>query len=207
MNSRFDQKAKELDEHPVIRDIAFKFSQTLKTNVSLSDDMHILDYGCGSGLIGIHLYKEVGLLVMIDSSEGMLDILRDKIVQHNISNMKIINSSVYKFSSEAETYDVVYMNNVLHHIDDIVRFLRKITLILKPGGYLCLGDLIREDGTFHDDNTDVKHFGFDENELSNILKKIGLNNIRLEEYYVINKPDKSGTMREYPLFFMSAVKA
>lgn len=48
MNNRFDQKAKELDSHPVIRDIALKFSQTLKKNVHISENMHLLDFGCGS---------------------------------------------------------------------------------------------------------------------------------------------------------------
>ncbi|MDA3797948.1 MAG: class I SAM-dependent methyltransferase [Kiritimatiellae bacterium] len=75
MNNRFDQKAKEMDGNPTIRDVALKFSQVLKEEVQLTTESKLLDYGCGSGLIGMHLYKDVSSIVMLDSSAGMLELL------------------------------------------------------------------------------------------------------------------------------------
>ena len=89
MSKRFDEKARELDAHPVMREIALSFSRTLSTHVPLSQNFHVLDYGCGSGLIGMHLYSAVKSMTMMDSSEGMLNVLKEKIQKDNISNMMV----------------------------------------------------------------------------------------------------------------------
>ena len=207
MKNRFDRKAKEMDSHPVIQEAARTFSRTLKKHIPLSGTMRVLDYGCGSGLAGMHLYKNVGSLVMLDTSEGMLDLVREKIARHDISNIKVTNCDTSPVCGKEESFDLIYMSNVLHHIDDIPAFVRRLGSMLKSGGYLCIGDLTKEPGTFHEDNTDVKHFGFDESALGDILKRNGFKNIQWEEYYVVNKPDKEGCIRSYPLFFMHAMKA
>jgi len=207
MSKRFDQKARELDEHPVMREIALKFSQTLLTHVPLSQNYNMLDYGCGSGLIGMHLYSAVKSITMMDNSEGMLNILKEKIQKDNISNMEVMKSDLESSEIEPETFDVIYMNNVLHHIDDISSFLRLAKKTLKPKGYLCIGDFEKEDGSFHEDNSDVKHFGFDEQEIDAYLENCNLKKMKMEKYYIIKKPDKSGELQHYPLFIMTSIKA
>jgi len=50
VSKRFDEKARELDAHPVMREIALSFSRILSAHVHLSKNFNVLDYGCGSGL-------------------------------------------------------------------------------------------------------------------------------------------------------------
>ncbi|MBF0379351.1 MAG: class I SAM-dependent methyltransferase [Desulfamplus sp.] len=207
MNNRFDQKARELDEHPVMREVALKFSQTLLSHVPLSQKYNILDYGCGSGLIGMHLYKKVNSLVMMDTSEGMLCILKEKILKNNINNMEIINCELEKAQIEPDKFDVIYINNVLHHIEDISSFLAVVKKSLKPKGYFCIGDLEKEDGSFHSDNADVRHFGFEEHEIEEYLANCNFEKIKNERYYTVKKPDNSGKIKQYPMFFISATKS
>lgn len=207
MSKRFDEKARELDAHPVMREIALNFSRTLSTHVHLSESFRVLDYGCGSGLIGMHLHSAVKSITMMDSSEGMLNILVEKIQKHNIQNMEVMKSDMESSGIEAETFDVIYMNNVLHHIDDIPSFLRLTKNTLKPNGYLCIGDFEKEDGSFHEDNSDVRHFGFDEREIDAYLERCNLKKMIMERYYSISKPNKSGELQHYPLFFMTSIKA
>ena len=207
MNNRFDQKAKELDSHPVINDVASTFARTLKEHIPLSKGMHVMDYGCGSGLIGMHLYKDIGTLTMVDSSEGMLNLLEGKISQHGISNMHVMKSTIQEASLKAASFDIIYMNNVLHHISDITSFFNMLHPLLKSGGYLCIGDLKKEPGTFHTDNTDVAHFGFLETDLSATLLSCDFINPEWADFYIVKKPDSSGRLIDYPLFFMKATKA
>jgi len=49
MSKYFDKKAQELDQHPIMREIALKFFNTLSTHIPLSPEYRMLDYGCGSG--------------------------------------------------------------------------------------------------------------------------------------------------------------
>lgn len=203
MSKRFDQKARELDQHPVMREIALNFYRTLSTHIPLAYNYKVLDYGCGSGLIGMHLYKNVNSLVMMDTSKGMLNILKEKIQNENISNMHIMNCDLENARIVSERFDVIYMNNVLHHIEDILFFLGIAKSALKPKGYLCIGDFEKEDGSFHDDNSDVKHFGFEEQEIDGYLRTCGLQKLKTERYFTIKKPTNSGAIQEYPLFFIS----
>lgn len=169
--------------------------------------MQLLDFGCGSGLVAMHLYKEAGSVVLLDSSTGMLNVLREKIGRHHISNMKVIQGEIDDPSLEAGSFDLIYMCNVLHHIEDVPPLLDKLRRLLTPDGHLCIGDLVKESGAFHQDHTAVWHFGFEKSELCETVRSSGFGNIHWEEYHTIRKPDPTGTMREYPLFFMSAVKA
>jgi ubiquinone/menaquinone biosynthesis C-methylase UbiE len=207
MNKRFDQKARELDEHPIMREMALEFFRTLLNHVPMSQSFDVLDYGCGSGLIGMHLYPTVRSLTMMDSSEGMLDILNEKIETEHISNMQVMNCELEDSKIESSTYDVIYLNNVLHHIDDVTSFLKLIKNLLKPSGYLCIGDFEKEDGSFHEDNSDVYHFGFDKQEIDDYFDKCSLNKKKSERYYTIKKPNQSGKIQDYPLFFVTTIKA
>jgi putative AdoMet-dependent methyltransferase len=206
MSTRFDQKAQELDAHPIIREIAHCFAQTLSHHLALSQDDHLLDYGCGSGLIGMHLYPFVSSITMMDRSEGMLNILEEKIRRDKIINMEILKCELETSGIGAETFDVIYMNNVLHHIGNISPFLQLATRMLKTDGHLCIGDIEKEDGSFHEDNSDVRHFGFDAQEIDAFLSECNLKKLKSERYYTVNRPNRSGEMEQYPLFFTTAVK-
>ncbi len=206
MSERSKQEARVFDTYPLLREMALKFAEQIKKKVPISTKSKLLDCGCGSGLVGMHLYEDVASLVMMDTSEAMLDILREKIARNNIRNMRVIHADLHGASLHAEEFDVIYMNNVLHHIEDITGFLTDLCRVLKQDGCLCLGDLCVEDGSFHGDIEGVYHCGFDENHLGQLLKNRGLVHIRWEEYYVFTKSDATGTVRDYPVFFMSAIK-
>ena len=206
MSKYFDKKAQELDQHPIMREIALKFFNTLSTHIPLSPEYRMLDYGCGSGLIGMYLYPFVNSITMMDSSTVMLDILEEKIKENNIQNMEVINSDLKSSPISDGSFDVIYLNNVLHHIEDVESFLKLVNQNLKPKGSLCIGDFEKEDGSFHEDNADVKHFGFDEAEINKYFHNSSLQILKNERYYTIKKPDKLGEMKEYPLFLATTIK-
>ena len=206
MSERSKQEARVFDEYPLLREMALKFAEQVKKRAPLSTKSNLLDCGCGSGLVGMHLYEDVASIVMMDTAEAMLDILNDKISRYNIRNMRVIHSDLQGAALHAEKFDVIYMNNVLHHIEDITGFLTDLCRLLKQEGCLCLGDLCVEDGSFHGDIEGVYHCGFDENQLGQLLRNLGLVDIHWEEYYVFTKSAATGTVRDYPVFFMSGIK-
>lgn len=204
--NQFDEKAREFDANPNVKEIALKFSKELRNAVPLTKESRLLDCGCGTGAIGMRLYQEVGSLVMMDSSKGMLGVLQEKIEKEHVPNMRIVRSEFRDAGFSPEMFDVVYSSNVLHHIEHTEDFIKDLCGVIKKGGYLCLGDLRKEPGTFHEDHTGVYHFGFDEKKLIAILERCGLENVKWKEYHVVRKPDSEGVLRDYPLFFMGATK-
>jgi predicted methyltransferase len=88
----------------------------------------------------------------------------------------------------------------LHHIPDVEPLLHQFFAALKPGGYLAVADLVTEDGSFHEDNTGVAHHGIDPAAVRAILNKNGGLNITVQEIHTIEKQQKNGGKRGYPVF-------
>lgn len=207
MTNQFDQKAQQFDNNPIIQEMAQVFARTLKLRVALSSESRVLDFGCGTGQIGLQLAPLVGTLVMVDSSQGMLARVREKVEQSNLTNVEAMSVEQHTALQPSPQYDCIYTNMVLHHIADIAGFAQQMHAFLKPGGVLCIGDLYKEQGTFHGENPDVRHLGFEPAELSETLESSALSVTGCECYHSIKKPDAAGVVREYPLFFITASRA
>ena len=94
-------------------------------------------------------------------------------------------------------FDLIAISMTLHHIKDTEMFIQKAKSSLKNGGYLCINDLVSEDGTFHEEhkNDGVEHFGYDENELCSLIKN---NGFELIEYKIVYTDDRNNS--QYPIF-------
>jgi ubiquinone/menaquinone biosynthesis C-methylase UbiE len=100
----------------------------------------------------------------------------------------------------AGKFDLVYLLMTLHHIPDTTGILKKFFALLEPSGTLCIADLDKEDGSFHDYEF-VGHTGFDRRDLEKLLLKIGFVNIRFTTPFAMKK-----SARVYPLFLAIAEK-
>jgi predicted methyltransferase len=94
----------------------------------------------------------------------------------------------------------------MHHIADIPAILKQIHSFLKPGGYLAIGDLAKEDGSFHGDNKGVCHFGFDSEKISEIVEDAGFRVQTVQTVHTIKKTVSQNETRDYPVFLLVAQK-
>jgi len=89
----------------------------------------------------------------------------------------------------------------LHHINDTELFVQKSSQLLNDGGHLVIIDLVKEDGSFHEDEFHG-HKGFVQAELKDKLKKAGLKPTHYGICHTIEKKLEDGSIKEYPLFMM-----
>ena len=87
-----------------------------------------------------------------------------------------------------------------HHVDDISKLLDQMKKIMAPGGFLCIIDLEKEDGSFHDDEFHG-HLGFDRTDLESKLTQAGFATFHYEVCYEIEKGEGE-EKRNYPMFMM-----
>jgi len=112
-------------------------SDLFVSNPPSSKNLILLDVGCGTGLsTQILLNSELGdyinTISLLDSSPKMLLKAEEKAANWN-KKYTLINGYV---SDIKQTFDVVIICSVLHHIPDLQTFLKQIDALLNPGGIL-----------------------------------------------------------------------
>ncbi|KGO34794.1 MAG: class I SAM-dependent methyltransferase [Desulfoprunum sp.] len=203
--NRFDTAAAEWDQKQRRVDLAAAIAAGIAA-LPLHQEMEALEYGCGTGLVGLALAPRLGSLIAADSSPGMLATLSDKIAAQGITNVRPLLLDLHSKDCPQQ-FDLIFSAMTLHHIDEVELILGKIVEGLKPGGILALADLDSEDGSFHRDNpTGVMHHGFDRAQLTAALRRLGLKSITVDTVHTIMKTDGQGEKQPYPVFLLTAVK-
>lgn len=88
----------------------------------------ILDLGCGDGLLGELLFADCDV-VGIDKCERALDLARRRDVYREVSQ-----GDIHALPLPDASFDMVFSNCVVEHLDDPVRAFREARRVLVPGG-------------------------------------------------------------------------
>jgi ubiquinone/menaquinone biosynthesis C-methylase UbiE len=134
----------------------------------------------------------------------MLEVLREKIAAQGVTNMTALQMDLASEAMPDDRYDLIYTSMVLHHIPDTTQILTTFHALLNPGGWLCVADLDKEDGSFHGIEVDVHH-GFERDALRRLAEAAGYVDVRFDTVFEITKDTVAGT-RAFPVFLMVARK-
>jgi len=168
-----------------------------------------LEFGCGTGLVTTRIAPHCLQLTAVDSSREMLRMLGEKIAASAIANVTPLHLDFSRPEEAAgldRDYDFVYSSMTLHHIPDTASFLRELIGHMSPGGALAIADLDAEDGLFHNDATEKVHHGFDRTELQALLESAGFAGVSFMTAHIIEKKNREGNLKNYPVFLVTAVK-
>jgi len=95
------------------------------------------------------------------------------------------------------------MQMALHHVKDLRKALKAFRSLLKKGGFLCVADLDKEDGSFHGPGFDG-HNGFERESLKKLAEAAGFEEAFFETAMTMEKPVDGGALRSFPIFLMTA---
>ncbi len=200
----FDQYARKWDNEGHIQR-ATEIAKEIEHRLSQNHYKSALEFGCGTALVGFNLKHKFDQLLLVDSSEGMIQIANEKIAATASENLKAIHMDIVDTPLN-EKFNVVYSSMVLHHIGNIEAVLGVFYELLEEGGELCIVDIDEEDGSFHDNFPDFKgHNGFNHQDLIRKIKKVGFKETKIESFYFGEKIDK-GESVPYSLFILNAAK-
>lgn len=112
----------------------------------LSSGMRVADLGCGTGFWAIpaaQMVGEKGFVYAIDRVPDVLEVLRTKVDQSRISNIKVMQGDLESpIDIPSETIDFVCIACVLHHVRSKV--LPEISRIMNKAGRLCIVEWKKE---------------------------------------------------------------
>jgi ubiquinone/menaquinone biosynthesis C-methylase UbiE len=199
----FDKEAASWDENPARIKLAKDVAHAVAKQIQLTKGMDVLDFGCGTGLLTIELQLFVRSVTGVDSSRGMIDVLKKKIAAQNLTNVTAVYADLDRGDILAGNYDLVVSSMTLHHIKEIRPLFDQFYGIIAPAGHLCITDLDPDNGQFHNDNTGVFHFGFERADLRNIFTEAGFDDVRETDAAEVLKPGADGKMRRFSVFLMT----
>ncbi|MDH3452585.1 MAG: methyltransferase domain-containing protein, partial [Gammaproteobacteria bacterium] len=100
---------------------------------------HIIDVGCGPGLLVHDLAIEVGprgRIVGVDNSVAMLGLAERRC--EDIPQVELVEAEAASLPADAATFDAAACVQVLLYLDDTNKALAEIHRVLKPGGRVVL---------------------------------------------------------------------
>jgi SAM-dependent methyltransferase len=186
--NRFDLEALSWDDLPRRVELA---KAVVKEVAPFVENKRVLDFGCGTGLVGLNLAPFAKEVIGIDTSSKMVEKFNEKAKKLNL-NAKAYQKDIFEID---ENFDVVVSSMTIHHIKDINALSKKLYSITDE---VFIADLDKEDGSFHTrGNDDVMHFGFSKEELKNYFSSWKM------EYKIIHQVKKH---KLFPIFLIHLTK-
>lgn len=96
-----------------------------------------IELGCGEGFSTQRLRYMLPANISLEASE-YVDKLVPKAQKRN-PKVKVRQESVYEIQAKDNTYDLIFLLEVLEHLDYPDAALKEIARVLKPDGFLILG--------------------------------------------------------------------
>ncbi|MFC1477837.1 methyltransferase domain-containing protein [Candidatus Margulisiibacteriota bacterium] len=96
----------------------------------------IIDIGAGFGRLTSEYKEKFNKCVLLDYAGNLLNQARDKYKSDN--NIEYIKASCYEMPLPDNSFDVAVSFRLLHHIQDVDKFLDEAYRIIKPGGRFIL---------------------------------------------------------------------
>lgn len=120
---------RRLMERPIVRR---HFIGEIKHHLKSSDK--VLDFGCGPGsflAMSAPMCKEI---VGVDISQGFVNECQRTINEMSLSNASSVHIQPDQLPFEDNTFDVIIMTDVVHHLEFPQKSLQEAFRVLKPGG-------------------------------------------------------------------------
>ncbi|HOP58611.1 MAG TPA: class I SAM-dependent methyltransferase [Bacteroidales bacterium] len=203
--NEFERITLRWDTNPGHLERSKAVSEAIIDRLELDREMTALEYGAGTGITSFLLKDHFKEIVMIDNSRDMVRIMKSKIKELKVSNLRALHYDLEKGNWEHPRFNLIFTQMVLHHIRNIDNLIGKLSDIIYPGGFLAIADLYKEDGSFHKTGFNG-HNGFDPEKLGQTIKNYGFTDILSRKCHTINKLVSEKEMKSFDLFLLTARK-
>lgn len=163
--------------------IAKVSSDAIRNYLVDTKSKNAIDFGCGTGLVGMNLLNEFHSMLFLDTSQNMINQMKQKITDFNIQNVDTLCFDFEKESLSNLKADYIFMAQVLLHIHDVEMILSRLFDVLNEGGHLLIVDFNKNENIA----SDIVHNGFNPGELSDVMAKIGYTDIQFDTFYTGSK--------------------
>lgn len=173
---KFDIIARQYDI-PGRIEIAKVIADEIRRHVTVGKSA--IDYGCGTGIVGLELLNIFSNVLFIDASPKMIEIVEEKLERINAENAKAMCLDFEVETPPNLKTDYILVVQTLLHIKDTESILSQLYSLLNTDGHLIIVDFDKTEGI---ESTEVQH-GFGQEELINDILKLGFSKATAHTFY------------------------
>ena len=116
-----------------------KFNQWMFDTVRPYCSGHVLEVGSGIGNISRFFIQENYSITLSDSDQSYVEHLRKEFSKNDVIVLDLVHENFYnKYQHLFQSFDTVFLLNVLEHIDNDKQAIENCERLLKPGGSLVI---------------------------------------------------------------------
>jgi ArsR family transcriptional regulator len=150
--------------------------------------LEIADLGCGEGYLTIEAARFAKRVIAVDRSDAMLARAKTLAAQRlgrrasartALAGIEWKRGEIEKLPLDDASVDVAMLSQALHHAANPSHALAEAVRIVRPGGRVLILDLRKHDEHWVRDRLGDKWLGFEDAELTRLLKGAGLTDVRL----------------------------
>ncbi|MDF2947124.1 MAG: methyltransferase type 12 [Bacillales bacterium] len=176
---KFDMIANSYDTPERVH-IAQESAAAIREYLVDSRSKSAIDFGCGTGLVGLDLLNDFNSILFMDSSQNMINQMKQKISDSNIHNADTLCFDLEKEDIQLDiNADYIFMAQVLLHIRDYKTLLSQLYKMLKPGGHLIIIDFNKNEEI----DSDLVHNGFYLEKLRDTMLDTGYTHIQSKTFF------------------------
>lgn len=199
INDYFEHKADSYDKDTKRVSNVDNIANSILRSIPFNKNMHIMDFGSGTGLLLERVAPLVKKITAVDISEAMCKQLDEK--RNTLDcEVEILNLDLSKTKLNIK-FDIIISSMTMHHIKDTQAMFNNFYSMLNDNGVIAISDLDIEDGTFHTEDMGVFHFGFDRKEFQEKAIAAGFKNVNIISASIDEKPHG-----KYPVFLLTGNK-
>jgi cyclopropane fatty-acyl-phospholipid synthase-like methyltransferase len=198
-NDYFELKAESYDKDANRVSNVDNIANSILNSIPFNNNMHIMDFGSGTGLLLERVAPFVKKITAVDVSEAMCKQLNEKI-KNLACEVEILQLDLTKTKLDMK-FDGIISSMTMHHIKDTQAMFNDFYTMLNDNGVIAISDLDTEDGSFHTEDTGVFHFGFDRTEFRDKAISAGFKNVEVITASIDEKPHG-----KFPVFLLTGNK-
>jgi len=201
--NEFDIKASGWDENPIHHARSEAIAKEMLRLIPIKKETCAMEYGAGTGILSFMLKDFLNDIILMDSSTEMVNVANKKIDATGAKNLKTIVFDLEHETYSGKTFDLIFTQMVLHHVNDIEQLFGNFYKMLNSNGFIAIADLYAEDGSFHEEGFSG-HKGFNIEDLTLTLNKCNFQVSSVEQCFVIDRKISEEVTNQYPVFLLIA---
>jgi len=96
-----------------------------------AENKKFLDVGCGTGAVVFFAEKMGYDAIGLEINDGAVKRMKNR-------GINVVNSTLENFGGKKNSFDAIYLGDIIEHVKDPSRFLDKCSFLLKKGGRLLV---------------------------------------------------------------------